>query len=104
MRWILPATLAALCTAAISPAFAQNTNSGDIRGTVTDSSGAVIPGVKITVVDVDKQVTRTFTSDGAGLYDTGSIVPDHYKLTFTKQGFQTLIRGPITVDVGVHAL
>jgi hypothetical protein len=34
--------------------FAQNTNSGDLRGTVTDATGAVIPGVKVEVKDVDK--------------------------------------------------
>jgi Carboxypeptidase regulatory-like domain len=62
--------------------FAQNTNSGDIRGTVTDSTGAVVPGVTVKVEDVDKGVTRTFMSDGAGLYDTGPIVPDRYLLTF----------------------
>ena len=32
-----------------SLAFAQNTNSGDIRGTVTDATGAVLPGVTVTV-------------------------------------------------------
>ncbi len=94
------ASVAALCASAFM-AGAQNTNSGDIRGTVTDPSGAVIPGVTVTVVDIDKQVTRTFHTDGAGLYDTSQIVPDHYKLTFAKDGFTTLVRGPINVDVGV---
>jgi len=84
--------------------YAQSTNSGDIRGTVTDQSGAVIPGVTVTVQDVDKQVTRTFTTDGAGLFDTGSIVPDHYLLTFTKPGFETLVRGPLTLVVGIQGL
>jgi len=84
--------------------YAQSTNSGDIRGTVTDQTGAVIPGVTVTVQDVDKQVTRTFTTDGAGLYDTGSIVADHYLLTFTKTGFETLVRGPITLTVGIQGL
>jgi hypothetical protein len=81
-------------------AVAQNTNSGDIRGTVTDKSGAVVPGVTVTVLDVDKNVTSTFVTDGAGLYDTGSIVPDHYLLTFTRDGFATYQRGPITLEVG----
>ncbi|HEX3985054.1 MAG TPA: carboxypeptidase-like regulatory domain-containing protein, partial [Acidobacteriaceae bacterium] len=94
--------LAGLLSGAI--AFAQNTNSGDIRGTVTDQTGAVIPGVTITVQDVDKNVTRTFTTDGAGLYDTGSIVPDHYLLTFSKSGFKTLVRGPITLTVGIQGV
>ena len=79
-------------------AFAQNTNSGDIRGTVTDSSGAVMPGVTITVLDVDKGVATTYQSNESGLYDTGSIVTDHYTLTFTKPGFDTYVRGPITLN------
>ncbi|HTV08449.1 MAG TPA: TonB-dependent receptor [Candidatus Aquilonibacter sp.] len=108
MKWIRTASefalCAVVCAGAVIGAYAQNTNSGDIRGTVTDSSGAVIPGATVTVLDIDKAVTKTFTSDGAGLYDTGSIVPDHYKLTFSKQGFQTLVRGPITVEVGVQGI
>jgi hypothetical protein len=84
--------------------FSQNTNSGDIRGTVTDATGAVVPGVTVSVQDVDKGVTRTFTTDGAGLYDTGPIVPDHYVLTFTKDGFQTYVRGPITLQVGIQTV
>ncbi len=90
--------------AAGTSSFAQNTNLADIRGTVTDITGAVVPGVTVTVLDVDKGDTRIFTTDGAGLYDTGSIVADHYKLTFTKDGFQTLVRGPLTLDVGVQGI
>ena len=108
MKWIRPETATvlatALCMCAATAAYAQSTNSGNIRGTVTDSSGAVIPGATVTVIDVDKAVTRVFTTDGAGLYDTGPIVPDHYRLTFTKSGFQTLVRGPITVEVGVQGV
>ena len=84
--------------------YAQSTNSGDIRGTVTDPTGAVIPGVSVAVTDVDKNVTHTFETDGAGLYDTSSIVPDHYTLTFKKEGFQTLVRGPITLGVGIQGI
>jgi len=86
----------ALC---VSPAFAQNSNSGDIRGTVTDATGAVIQDAIVTVLDVDKGVATTYKSDGAGLYDTGSIVTDHYTITFTKEGFNTFVRGPITLNV-----
>lgn len=78
----------------------QNTNSGDIRGTVTDASGAVMPNVTVQVQDVDKGVTHTYVTNSAGLYDTNSIVPDHYELTFTKPGFRTFVRGPITLQVG----
>src|ERR1035441_4528661 len=72
----------------VSPAFAQNSNSGDIRGTATDVTGAVLPGVTVTVQDVDKGDIRTFKTDGAGLFDTGSIVTDHYTVPFTKDVFR----------------
>lgn len=90
--------LAFACTMA-NLAGAQNTNSGEIRGVVADSSGAIIPGAKVEVKDVDKGQVHTYTTDGAGLYDTGSIVPDHYLITVTRDGFQTYVRGPITLDV-----
>jgi hypothetical protein len=84
--------------------FAQNTNSGDIRGTAMDATGAVIPGVTVTVKDIDKGVVKIFQTDGAGLYDTGSIVPDHYVVTFNKSGFSTFERGPITLDVSTQTI
>src|SRR5260370_21689301 len=87
------------CTAALS--VAQNTNSGDVRGTVTDSSGAVVPGVTISVTNVDTAVTKQLVTNNDGLYDTGSILPGNYQLTFVKGGFDKLVRGPITVPVGI---
>lgn len=96
MWWILPLFL--ILGGGVS--IAQSINAGDIRGTVTDTTGAVIPGVTVTVVDVDTGVTKTFITNHAGLYDTSSIVQGNYKLTFTKDGFEELIRGPVTVQVG----
>jgi Carboxypeptidase regulatory-like domain len=84
--------------------FAQNTNSADLRGSVTDPKGGLIAGATITVKDLDKDITRTFTTDGAGLYDTGPIVPDHYLVTIAAEGFKTLVRGPITLQTGVETL
>ena len=98
MRWILPLLLVIFGSGVC---FAQNTNSGDIRGTVTDATGALIPGATVTVKDVDKDVTSTYVSNGVGLYDTGPIVEDHYLLTFTKEGFETYVRGPITLELGI---
>jgi hypothetical protein len=84
--------------------FAQNTNSGDIRGTVTDQTGAVIGGATVLAKDIDKDVITTYVTDGAGLFDTGPIVPDHYLLTFTRDGFKSLVRGPITLGVGINTV
>ena len=98
IRWILPLLLVIFGSGA---SFAQNTNSGDIRGTVTDATGALIPGVTVTVKDVDKETASVYVTDGAGLYDTGAIVEDHYLITFTKEGFETFVRGPITLELGI---
>ena len=57
-----------------SVAFGQATNSADVTGTVTDPSGAVVPGVTITIKDVDKGSVRTTTTSGAGLYDSGPLI------------------------------
>ena len=95
-RWMLSFLL---CLSGV--AIAQNTNSGDIRGTVTDSNGGLLPGVRITVLNVDTGVSKDYTSDSAGLYDTSSIVVGSYQITFQMNGFDRLVRGPVTLQVGV---
>ena len=106
MRWILPLVLltGGLLLGANGVCFAQNTNSGDLRGTALDSTGAVVPGVSVAVTDIDKGVTRNYVTDAAGLYDTGAIPEDHYRLTFTRDGFQTYVRGPVTVTLGIETV
>ena len=85
----------------LGTAYAQSTNSGDIRGLVTDPSGALIPGATVTVLNLDTGVAKDFPTNNDGLYDTNSVVAGSYKLTFTKNGFETYVRGPITVQVGI---
>src|SRR6266478_1103752 len=41
---------------------AQNTNSGDIRGTVTDATGAVIPGAAVSILNVDTSVAKSLAT------------------------------------------
>jgi hypothetical protein len=85
-----------------SAAFGQATNSADLTGTVTDASGAVIPGATITVQNIDKATQHVVTTDGAGIYDTGPLVPDdRYTITYTKQGFGSVQRGPMTLRIGI---
>src|SRR5216684_3526434 len=80
---------------------AQNTNSSDIRGTVADASGAVLPGVTVSVKNNDTGVVREFVTNSDGLYDTNSILPGNYTISFSKEGFQKLVRGPIALEVGL---
>ena len=101
MRWI---PLALLLVSSGGLCLAQNTDSGDLRGTATDATGAIIPGVTVDVTDVDKGVTRTYVTDAAGLYDTGAIPEDHYLVKFSKEGFETYVRGPVTVNLGIQTV
>ncbi|MGA3034518.1 MAG: carboxypeptidase-like regulatory domain-containing protein [Terracidiphilus sp.] len=105
-RWLLLLVLlvSGMLIAGTGTCFAQNTNSGDLRGTAADATGAVIQGVTVNVTDIDKGVTRTYVTDSAGLYDTGAIPEDHYQLTFTKGGFETYVRGPVTVSLGIETV
>jgi len=80
---------------------AQSTNSGDIRGSVTDTTGALLPDVTVTVVNVNTGVSKDFITNRDGLYDTSSILTGSYQLTFTKAGFGQFVRGPITLQVGM---
>src|ERR1035438_9757186 len=100
VKWIFPLVLIGGSGACL----AQSINAGDIRGSVTDPTGALIPGVTVAVMDTDTAVSKDFTTNNDGLYDTNSIVPGQYTITFTKDGFEQLVRGPITLEVGVTAV
>ena len=96
--------MAMLCGLALSLAssvLAQNSNSGDIRGTVTDSSGALVPGVDVTVTNTDTGVVSNYVTNSDGLYDTNSILPGNYTLEFSKQGFEKLKRESVPLQVGI---
>jgi hypothetical protein len=82
---------------------AQDTT-GTILGTLTDSSGAVLPGVSITVKHVETDQTRTVTSDEAGRYRVPLLPPGRYEVNAQLSGFQTVVRSGITLTVGQEAL
>ncbi|MGA1996361.1 MAG: carboxypeptidase regulatory-like domain-containing protein, partial [Bryobacteraceae bacterium] len=95
---VLPVALLIICVAGFG--LAQNTNSGDIRGTVTDATGAVVPGVSVTLLDTDTGVAKELVTNSVGLYDAVSILPGHYKITFSKAGFGKVVREGITLEIG----
>jgi len=80
--------------------FGQNTNSVEIRGTITDPSGAAVPDVSVTIVNTDTGVSKVLSTNAAGIYDAVSVLPGHYQITFAKQGFEKLVRSGIDLTVG----
>jgi outer membrane receptor protein involved in Fe transport len=73
------------------PAPAQKIT-GDISGTVTDSSGAVVRDVKVTAKNIATGETRSATTSDAGFYRVVELPPGTYKVTATLQGFKTVTR------------
>jgi hypothetical protein len=71
-----------------------------LSGTVTDSSNSVVPNATVAVLDVDKGVTRTVTTDADGFYSAPNLVPGSYKVNVTAQGFQTYVHSGIQLTVG----
>jgi Carboxypeptidase regulatory-like domain len=59
-----------------------------ITGTVTDDSGAVIPGATLTLTDNGTNAKQVRTSDNSGFYSFNALPPDHFTLDVTKDGFQ----------------
>jgi len=70
--------------------WAQDT--ATIVGTVTDSTGAVVPGAKVTVANPDRGFTREVASDSAGAYNAARIPIGNYVVTAEMTGFQKLVR------------
>jgi hypothetical protein len=82
-------------------AYAQGIGaSGDIRGTVTDPSGAVINNGTITATDVTKGTKHTATTDTDGQYLLTALPPAAYNVTVAHTGFQTEIMKGVVVNVG----
>src|SRR5499427_2107575 len=79
-------------------AAAQETT-GTITGTTTDQTGAVLPGVSVTLKNVDTGSVRTVVTNESGLY-TAALVPiGQYEVTFELQGFQNVTLRGITLHV-----
>src|SRR3954452_14719414 len=72
---------------------------GTILGTVTDASGAVVSGAKVTIVNEGTALTRTVTSDGNGEYTVPALPTGRYTVMSEMSGFKALALS--NIDLGV---
>jgi hypothetical protein len=72
---------------------------GSVQGAVTDATGAVVPGVRVTVRNMDTGVALTTESNSAGVYFVGEVRPGRYELQGTAPGFAQFIQTGFTVRV-----
>jgi hypothetical protein len=83
-------------------AYAQG-GTGQIKGIVTDPTGAVVPGAKITVTSLETGFSRVAVSGGDGSFLIPLMPPSHYQVEVLALNFQRLVRSPITVQVAETA-
>src|SRR5271170_7019560 len=101
-RWTACAIVAILAAFFTASASAQHVF-GSIYGTVTDASGAAVANAKITIADPSKGTSFVVTTDAAGNYRKGQLVPDSYTVTIEAPGFQKVASSAIVVEVDAQA-
>ena len=87
----------------LSPMFLFAQSSANIVGTVRDSSGALIPGAQISVVNVQTGYTQSRPSDADGSFKLPLLPVGKYQLTVEKAGFQKYVQTDITLAVNDNA-
>ncbi|HET9100173.1 MAG TPA: TonB-dependent receptor [Acidobacteriaceae bacterium] len=93
------AILAMICFGLHLPAFAQF-DTGTVNGTITDSSGAVIPNASITATNTDTSIRTMLHSDARGNFVAAGLPFGHYVVSATAIGFSPSSTQPITLTVG----
>src|SRR6266852_3050710 len=97
-RLIRFVTAALSCFLLAAPLAAQQA-SGKITGMVTDASGAVIPGDTVTAINTETGDTRKTETNASGVYVVSPLPVGNYKLDARKEGFKSLTRESIRIDV-----
>jgi hypothetical protein len=90
--------IVSLLTATRSPA--QSASGGDFEGTIRDSTGAVLPGASLVLTNVETGVERTSVAGDNGRYRIPSVPAGEYALAVSLEGFTTVQRTGLTLEVG----
>ena len=98
VRWFAMGILITLATNSAVGQVAGAT----LSGTVTDSSGAVLPKAELAIADVSTGIVRTVNSDTSGLYTAPNLLPGTYSITASAAGFATQVRSNVVLTVGAQ--
>src|ERR1700683_3446345 len=72
---------------------------GTITGAVTDSSGAVVPQAKVTIIALATNQKQVVLTDAAGRYSSGPVQPGDYQIDIERAGFKHLVSKTITIQI-----
>src|ERR1700678_8675 len=79
------------------------TDTAQLSGLVTDSSGAVLPHASVLIVNRDTGVSRSAQTDKQGQYTAPALQPGRYRVTVEANGFRTLVTENVTLNVAQEA-
>ncbi len=96
--WTSILSLTALLLLACASLQGQSTY-GTVAGSVTDPSGAAIPGAQVTLTNIGTQEARQQPSGSEGLYQFVNVIPGQYRIDVQKDGFKHFTRQPVVVEV-----
>ncbi|HET9317606.1 MAG TPA: carboxypeptidase-like regulatory domain-containing protein, partial [Vicinamibacteria bacterium] len=92
--------LVMLASLALQPAVSAQDFRGSILGTVSDEQGGAMPGVSVTVTNLNTNVSSTVVSDEKGRYRVQYLISGTYSVQMQLQGFKSVVRKPLEVRVG----
>ncbi len=102
-RWIASGFVIVCLALLLAPRTISGQASAGITGTITDSSGAVVPNAKVTATDVATSVTSHTLSSSAGTYAFKGLNPGKYTVTVEASGFKKAVQESVTVEVSTVA-
>jgi hypothetical protein len=102
----LSLSLSSLCAVYAGEAQSSGANSGTVRGTVLDPSGAAVQAVTVIILNPVSHYTRSAASDAQGHFEFDNIPFNNYHLTLTATGFQATeqdvnVRSPVPQDLKI---
>src|ERR1700746_1114994 len=101
MRYLLKTRFSFVLVSFLTVAALAQTETGQISGTITDPSGAVVSGAKVTAKSVTTGLTREATTNSAGFYSIAGLKPDTYDVRIEGKGFREVTQH---VDVAVGSI
>ena len=92
-----------IALSAVGLVWSQSSFTASVRGVVSDSSGAVIAGAKVTVTEAERNVPHAVMADESGRYAVPALPPGKYSLTVEAPGFKKYTQTNIPLAVQQQA-
>src|SRR5262249_21176711 len=97
---MIPGVLVGVLWMAVAAFPQAQMSSGDIKGTITDATSAVIPNASVTATNIDTGVIRATITDETGYFRFLVLPPANYELKVEAGGFAVYARRPVRVTIG----